>query len=296
LIENRKDDALGYEVRMEVVTPERAKQLLSHNYDGNRVVRESYVQQLAEVMRQDRFIPDNGQTIVVGSDGTLYDGQHRLSAVVLSGKTYVFAIAYVSDAKEKFKTIDNGSMRQAFDFIELPDKKISAAVARVMVAIELGNSSLISCLQGKMTSDYCVDRGLVVRYCNENPQKVLSLVKRARSMRSAVECGSVRAYAAFIGVVEYVEGSQSVIDEFVDDFNNLTTSDVTIASCKKAITKVGMSPRTLDVKWLVGTLLDAYDHYRKHDGSKTLNKQNRKLELYSDAIVSRREWLRGQAT
>lgn len=281
---------MGYHATVEEIGPDRAEYLLDHNYDKNRKIRESYVEQLAEVMRQDRFISQNGQTIVVGDDdGVLYDGQHRLLAIAKSGKTYKFVVVYIIDGKEKFKSIDTNTPRSASDFIELPNKNDCAAFAKVSASIEWGNAPLLSCMQGKWTGRSTVDRGLIVMYCEQNAEKVVRCVRLGRRMREAVNCGPVKAYSTFMEIVG-IAGESDELDEFVDDFCSLSSSNLTVIALKKKIVNAHLRASVKpSYKWMMGTLLDAYHHYQDNDDSTMFNKQEQRLREYSDKLEKRRE-------
>lgn len=98
-----------------VMTPEYAQVLLSRN-DSNRPVREHYVKHLSRQMEQGLWRL-NGETIKIGLDGTLLDGQHRLLACVTSGVSFETYI--VRGLAQVFDTIDIGSRRTAADALAL---------------------------------------------------------------------------------------------------------------------------------------------------------------------------------
>lgn len=278
---------MNFEVKL--ITPEIAAEFLENNYDGNRSIRQHYVHQLADVMKDGRFISENGQTIVLGRDGTLYDGQHRLSAIVESGCSQEMAIVFIDNAEAAYQTIDNGTKRFASDFLSgLKDKKACAAYGKVMACIEWGTTPLSSCLQGYITPNTNIDRGLVVSYCMQNADEVQDSVRMGRRMRGEVGWGSSATYATFIGVVRYCEKAD-LLDEFVDDFLSLAPSDATVIATKRALTKAGMSRRARpDKKWVIGTLLDGYTHYLKMDEKTIINKQDLALQSYSKLVEEQR--------
>jgi len=97
---------------VETITPDKAKEILSKNPD-NRRVRPHDVAKIARAI-VDRRWRLNGETLKIGRDGILLDGQHRLLAVVKSGiaiETYV-----VRDVDpDTFDTIDIGAKRSVAD-------------------------------------------------------------------------------------------------------------------------------------------------------------------------------------
>ncbi len=280
---------MPYHAGIETITPERADALLARNYDGNRNVRRNYVNQLADVMRQGRYVSENGQTIVVGADdGVLYDGQHRLMAISESKVTLNMLVAYIVDGKEKFKTIDSNTPRSASDFVTLPNRNDCAALAKIMAAVEWGSAPLLSCLQGKYSNRTQVDRGLVTLYCEQYPKEVLGAVRTGKRMREAVSCGPVRAYSTFISIVKLLD-EDNVVDEFCEDFVQLAPTCKPVQAAKSYLIRAHMKATKPDLKWMIGTLLDAYYHFTEADGSTMLNKQSKRLEDYAWKLNRRRE-------
>lgn len=274
------------------ITPERAREMLEHNYEDNRNLREAYVTQLATVMRNGRYISENGQTIVLGEDdGVLYDGQHRLKAITLSGVTLTMLVVWITNGKEAYKTIDNGTKRQASDFIRLPNRNVVAATAKVMACIEWGVAPLLSSLQGKMDTHSLIDRSLVVAYAEQHGESLTESVRDARRMRGAVNCGSCSCYANFIELVRFC-GKDEYLDEFIDEFSRVASTQVTVTAAKTLIMRTAAKQRStngLDAKWLMGTLLDAYAHFCSLDDSTMLNKQARRISEYSKLMQKQRE-------
>lgn len=280
---------MGYRVEIVEVTPEMAEDLFSRNYHGNRSIRNTYVNQLSEVMRHGRFISENGQTLIVGDDdGILYDGQHRLLAIIKSGKTYRFIIAYITEGKEKYKTIDNGTRRRAADFIDLPEKDTCAALARVMSCVEWGRASLESCLQGRFDNATTVDRGLQVLYCEQKPDFVTDCVCNGKRIHQALGCGKKSDISTFIALVRYF-GEDVLLEEFIDDFTSDLPSNITVNACKDKIKKVHYDNARRhigdpDKTWMIGTLLDAYSHYCAMDNRKTFKMPDRIVARYSKKL------------
>lgn len=272
----------------EIITPEIAEEMLTHNYEGNRNVRESYVLQLASVMKAGRYISQNGQTIVFGiDDGVLYDGQHRLLAVVRSGVTQAFGVARIKDGKEAYKTIDNGTKRTAADFLSVPSKSIAASVGKFMACVEWGEAPLLSCLQGKWDTKTQADRGIVVDYVNQNAESVTDSVRKGSTMRDAVAAASKSLYADFIMLVKYCE-TDTALDEFIEDFLSRAPDSKTVSALKMNISKSFASTKKPNPKWMLGTLLDGYTHFCEMDESTMFNKQSSRISTYQKYVEAMR--------
>ena len=98
-------EAAAIAVRSEEVfcSPEKAQALLAFNtFDGQRPYRPAYAQFLASEMKQGRF--KGRQRIefaVVNGKLVLVDGQHRLSAVIISGVSQLVELVYFEDCTEE---------------------------------------------------------------------------------------------------------------------------------------------------------------------------------------------------
>lgn len=68
---------------VETITKDIALDLINSVGSEYRLTSRDYVTTLARVMSEGRWRNDNGQAILVTSDGRLVDGRHRLSAVLL---------------------------------------------------------------------------------------------------------------------------------------------------------------------------------------------------------------------
>lgn len=103
-------------VTQELITPERASTLLLKN-PHNRKISNTLVVQYTQLMQRGEW-KFNGDPIRVNGDGSLIDGQHRLSAIVASGQPQrcVVISGLESDA---FKTIDCGKKRSTGDMLSI---------------------------------------------------------------------------------------------------------------------------------------------------------------------------------
>jgi hypothetical protein len=98
------------------VTPELAEVLLSRN-EGNRSVKQRRVDDMARDMSSGNW-KLNGEPIIVSSDGTLNDGQHRLFAVVQS-KVPSDMLVVFGVSRDSRDTVDHGVGRTPGDDLSL---------------------------------------------------------------------------------------------------------------------------------------------------------------------------------
>ena len=75
----------GLEASVEDITPEMAAQYLQNNFK-HREIKQARVDKFTMQMNEGDW-QFNGKVIIFSDTGMLMNGQHRLSAVVQSGKT-----------------------------------------------------------------------------------------------------------------------------------------------------------------------------------------------------------------
>jgi hypothetical protein len=121
------------------VTPDQAAEWLANNNNHNRTIRESKVAAYARDMKSGAW-QFNGDSVRFADDGTLLDGQHRLSAIIRSGMAVSVIVVWGLE-KASQNTMDIGAHRLLRDQLHLAGESNSnelAAIARRMVAIGQG--------------------------------------------------------------------------------------------------------------------------------------------------------------
>jgi hypothetical protein len=120
------------------ITPTIAKHILENN-DENRPIRESLVQQIAADI-EDGLWQLNGESIIISKDGHLNDGQHRLNAVILSGRPIQTVVMFGVSRASRL-TVDMGTARQVADVLGMNGTKnttAAAATSRLLLMHSLG--------------------------------------------------------------------------------------------------------------------------------------------------------------
>lgn len=119
------------------VTPRIAASMLEHNAN-NRRLNPSTVKKYASDMTAGRW-EDNGQSIIMGPDEQLLDGQHRLHALIMAGVTLSFLVVRgVSEAARR--TIDLTRARNIADQLRMAgvDNYVQVGTAARHALIMLG--------------------------------------------------------------------------------------------------------------------------------------------------------------
>lgn len=128
--------------RIETINPQKATEYLGLNIERNRRVRQTLVDALARDMRTGAFVATH-QGIAFDTNGKLIDGQHRLHAIVASGKTVNMMVTRGVPASAIGK-IDIGATRSISDAMKIKypggdplsiamrNKRCSGAIGRLM--------------------------------------------------------------------------------------------------------------------------------------------------------------------
>ena len=109
------------------VTPEKAREILAKQNTRNRSIRYTQVKKIATDIIEERW-KLTSQPISIDTNGVLIDGQHRLAAVVESGKTIKMLFATECEP-DTFDVIDTGLGRTAADVVGLAGAKYGPLIA-----------------------------------------------------------------------------------------------------------------------------------------------------------------------
>lgn len=110
------------------ITPDDAVSWLRCN-KNNRTIRKRHVQFLASEILSGNW-QVNGQAIVIADNEQVLDGQHRLFAIIESGKAIQSLVVY-GITEGAFRTIDTGAVRTGADALCLHFPDIAALTVRV---------------------------------------------------------------------------------------------------------------------------------------------------------------------
>lgn len=170
------------------VTPERAAALLAEN-PYNRRLDPGTVRRYASDMRSGLWRYPTSETIAVGPDGALHNGQHRLSAVVASGKTIQFWICFNADPAE-FAVLDQGKRRTTNDALRtlgVGDGFAIGAAVRAHLLLERRPDL-------RWTGQITPSIAEVLDFTTEHPDLVRSTIAQGREVfRTALVTGSAWA-------------------------------------------------------------------------------------------------------
>lgn len=180
------------QVKMVNVTPTLAQEMLKNQWDDQRKISHSVCAKYAAAMGRDEWYPSNDAIVLYNNK--LINGQHRLTAVVMSGKTVRMPVMHTDNSKS-FNVMDSGKPRQPKDVLHqhgIKFERTIAAAARFAYAFEKNNFGWygVSGTKGRpkktddfsnMDLDKITTRGEIIDYCvanRETFEKYASLTEK----------------------------------------------------------------------------------------------------------------------
>ncbi len=138
---------LGFGADSIVITPALAQIMLRHNFNNRNIVPANLEAYIAAVGAGDWS--KNGETVILATDGTLNDGQHRLLAALITNQPFESAISYGVE-KITMDTVDTGRGRRPGDRLSMQGVPSPHKVAAIYaLAYEILNEAKPSVDQGR---------------------------------------------------------------------------------------------------------------------------------------------------
>lgn len=119
-------------VFIERIGPHEARSYLEAN-TMNRNLNEHHVKRLRQLIADGDWWM-NGETVIFANDGTLLDGQHRLSAIVAAGVSVDVLVVRGID-HDAFRTLDGGRTRTTGEVLAIDGEKNANNVAAAVQAL-----------------------------------------------------------------------------------------------------------------------------------------------------------------
>ena len=243
------------------VTPELASEYLRFNLN-NRNPNEKNVRFLVNQMNSGLFL-ENGESIVFDKFGVLKDGQHRLLAIVKSGKSYHIPIVRGVEPIS-MSTYDTGRSRTASDILSLNGYKYPSQIAALIKLIYKFKVSGSKSSTIKSTHKVeTLTNHQVLSFCEENYDWLRNIVKM--SMNLVSKSKPIVLNSSQVSIISYLIGgenpSKSVVD-FMKHVCGVNKTDSTATSYlygKLYNSKVNKEP--LNFYWTIGMCVKAWNYY-----------------------------------
>lgn len=253
------------------VTPEMAARWLEGNAN-NRPIKQILVGELANAMLNGTFRLTH-QAIALTSDGRLLDGQHRLLAVVASGRTVNMNVAFNVDP-DTYDVIDAGAKRSLADALAVRHGHgyalATSAACRVVALYDRVNPTLTTPWNARTFLNAKLDRATVAEIADEMYPSMMKLVldikDYSRSWR--IQANSL---AALYVIRRDTHQDPDLVDEFIRGLAsgaNLPAGDVRL-KLRDALAN-NPSFRRNDARLAFGATVKAWNLYVEGDSPKIL--------------------------
>lgn len=176
-----------------IVTPAIAAEMLARN-KLNRPLSSYWVFMLASAMKAGEW-KLNGEAIKIDTNGDIIDGQHRLHAIIKSGRAIPLCV--IEDLPtDIFDTLDQGKRRSAADVLAIGGAKNSCAISSAL--------RVITFLEGTATSLTSVRTPLILDAFERHPDvaywvSMFTGLQTLRAIAPSSLCGVVTLGAESFG-------------------------------------------------------------------------------------------------
>lgn len=235
------------------ITKSIAEEMLKRN-PNNRKINERHVSFLVKQMINGSWQFD-GQPIRFDTFGRLLDGQHRLTAIVESNKSFDFLVVSGID-ESAFKVMDTGKNRSAGDSLSAMDVQYHTDVAAVAKNIIMFESERFS-LRG-----FRVTNTEIIKWYEEN-DNVVDFVKRAHplylSYSRVLSRSMIATFLIILGKKDPV-ASELFISKLCTGLDLETTSPIFLL--RKKLIEDRLSKASLPLTDKIALIIKAWNFYR----------------------------------
>ena len=217
-----------------VITPAEAAEILRTKNKVNRAIDRRLVARLAASMKAGEW-KVNGECIVFAPDGTLLDGQNRLSAIVKSGVAITTCVMY-NVPEDARATMDSGKKRTAADvlrFMGYKNSNIMAPIVRLAYIYDMLDREM-----NLNTRSYTINTDIITRHAEYLNPEIMTATTIAAGARRHLK-PSVVGFCYLV----FSRRHQHLADEF---FHTLKTQEALY--------------KGHPVKILLDTLMNSYVH------------------------------------
>ena len=248
------------------ITPEIAENYLKFNIK-NRKLKPTLLKFLTNQMEQGFFI-ENGEAIIFDRNYHLKDGQHRLNAIIKSGKSYHIPVVRGVDPIS-MATYDTGINRTAGDVLTFNGFKYGTLIASLIASINKYDTK-----KSKRSDSYSytrIDRPtnqLILEYCCENYDWLVDIVVNCHNNISPKQ-KPILLSTAQMGLITYMIGGKRPSVEVYDFIKHITgvlrTLDTATSYLYTKLYNAKINKEPLNFYWILGMAFKAWNYY--HDGN-----------------------------
>jgi hypothetical protein len=249
-------------VKLQLITPAIAENYLRYNI-RNRKATGRLIRFLSNQMIDNLFL-ENGESIVFDLRGDLVDGQHRLLAIIKSGKSYNIPVV-TGVLPHSMATYDTGKNRSARDVLQMNGFKYYSPLASFIISL---NRYFIRSYKNAEVStgerEGMLTNQQVLEYCKDNYDWLKEIMSKSQYLTQTQITPKVLS-GTQIALICYVIGGKQP-DSIVYDFmkyiigiSRTADSATNYLFTKLYNSKINKEP--LNFYWILGMSIKAYNYF-----------------------------------
>lgn len=249
-------------VTIVLMNPELARQILSLNAK-NRKVNEAGVASAVHKMKTNKW-HENGESIIIGLDGCLKDGQHRLLATIKANHQWKAVLVTGVDSKV-MSSIDTGKNRSASDVLTLNGYSYGALKASLSKLILMDRYSRDSAKRTNVCNQSVLD---YVSANNDKLDTIISITQPLYKKQSIPAFTS--SFLSFLLTKIAAKNIDKLDEEFYRDYYSgflkmlcgvVVNEDSAACWVRNTIIKNNKKGNSLQMKWVYNAVIKSWNIY-----------------------------------
>jgi len=255
------------------VTPDIARNYLTNN-DGNRNIIEAKVMSFTAQMTTGDW-KLNGENIIIGKSGRMLNGQHRMLAVIESGKTIPMSFIFGID-ESTFDTIDTGTARTAATALNMYGLTPHfASMVASQIRTDMTIKHLGSLMQSRNVQSHITPSAILTEFENDEDYRLAAEFVNGYPIKIRPIAGGQLAFLAY----RFFKIDKAFSEEWLDGLitgSNLDASDYRLW-IRNRLWRNTNSVRKLKVNDKNFLIIKAWNwarnnNYIKHESSLTVDR------------------------
>ena len=248
-------------VSLVYITPEIAEHYLSYNTQ-NRKESGSSISFLTQQMNKGLFI-ENGESIVFDKNMKLTDGQHRLMAIIKSGKSYHIPVVKGVNIKS-MATYDTGKNRSAADVLSINGFKNANLLSTF---IKLINKYEKNGSKASKPLSYSRDEQLtnqqILNYCKDNYDWLYKIMLDVTNIyvKSEIKVISKSYFCYMVYMIGGKHPDQNVYEFMKNIYGLNRTQDTATSYLYSKLYKSKVNKEPLGFYWVLGMTIKAWNYF-----------------------------------